>query len=302
MQLAKLLLTRRPQQVARSFVNRGLDRIGQRLAPAAPLDLRERTNDPIAASYLSNEHSYLVEVSLERCRGFGPIAFPLGPKSPHPFVRTLLHCQMDKVEQFESSPLDRYYSHFRPNSAAVVLGLDSQSPFFHLSPLEAVMPWWPAEPAAVLERRRSQISRENRSHGSNLDARAGWLQYGPVTVEKGAFELMRLMRIHESIRQRGYRRNGRADGDIRGVLLIGDGEWACMIAGGTHRIATLAALGYQTAPIRFGATSNCLVRRMDVDRWPQVRSGMFTREQALAVFDRILKGRTPEGAMPPEWR
>lgn len=81
-------------------------------------------------------------------------------------------------------------------------------------------------------------------------------------------------------------------------MLDEDRNYAVLVFRGHHRIAALAALGYVEAPIRIKMKSAMgIVRRSEVDAWPHVRRGYFTREQALAVFDRLLSGQQPEALL-----
>ena len=287
-------------QAAKGEVVAGLDRLGWRLTRAAPLDLRGETDDPIAAAYLADGRAFVIDVPMERCRrGWGAISFALGPGSLDPIVRTARAHISDNGTAFEGSPLWRYYEHFQPNSAAAVLGLDTSFPFVEMPPLAARLPW---SLTVSIDALRDLIGRENRGHGVDLDAEHGWYGFGPVSSQKGRLETTRLARVCDSIRAHGFRRRDNMDGDIRGTVLIGDRTWVCWIGSGHHRIAALSALGYGHVPIRFMSGGfGPLVRRADVAAWPQVRNGLYTRDQALAVFDRVLKGRPPDETLPPGW-
>lgn len=64
-----------------------------------------------------------------------------------------------------------------------------------------------------------------------------------------------------------------------------------LLNGGQHRAASLSALGHETIPVRLTSPSSAsIIRRDDVDFWPYVRTGLFSRETALEVFDRIFSG------------
>jgi hypothetical protein len=288
------------KQAAKGEIVARLDQWGWRLARAAPLDLRGETDDPIAAGYLADGRAFVIDVAMDRCRrGWGAVCFALGQGSLDPIVRTARAHVRDSCTAFEGSPLARYYEHFQPKTAAEVLGLDASDPFNEMSPLAVQMPW---SVTVSLETRRAMIRKENRGHGVSLDAEHGWYGFGPVSTQKGCLEMSRLARICGSIRKHGFRRRDNMDGDIRATALIGDKGWVCWIGSGHHRIAALSALGYARVPIRFMSGGfGPLVRRADVDAWPQVRNGLYTRGQALVVFDRILEGRPPDESLPSDW-
>ena len=286
------------KQAAKSELVARLDKWGWRLTRAAPLDLRGEADEPIAAGYLAGGRAFVIDVPLNRCRrGWGAISFALGPGSLDPIARTAEAYIRDKGTSYDGSPLARYFEHFQPKSAAEVLRL-SGSPFEEMPPLAAQSPW--GSPLSE-EELLNLIRNENRGHGVDLGAEHGWIGFGPMLPEKGRLEMTRLARICDSIRAHGLRRRDTMDGDIRATALIGDQDWICWIRSGHHRIAVLSALGYAYVPIRLmSGRFGPLIRRGDVDAWPQVHNGLYTRDQALAVFDRVMEGRPPDEALPPE--
>lgn len=71
------------------------------------------------------------------------------------------------------------------------------------------------------------------------------------------------------------------------LLLAGD-DYRFRISQGHHRIAALAALGYETITLQLEFRNT--IRRSEVEWWPAVRQGWFTRKEAVTVFDRIFMG------------
>ncbi|MNL59036.1 hypothetical protein D3C87_1827260 [compost metagenome] len=105
-------------------------------------------------------------------------------------------------------------------------------------------------------------------------------------------EFRRLTGIYDAIAREGYRRSDAPDGDIKGVVLVGGDGFRVLVTAGHHRASALTALGKDTAPIRI---DNPVVRRSEAGAWPNVRSGLFSEAQALAVFDRLFAGAQPAG-------
>lgn len=73
-----VLITRRGQELLSPIVLRTLEKLRvaeYRIVPKI-IDLRKVTTDPVEAIYLSKGNSFLIEVPLERCRSFTPLAFP----------------------------------------------------------------------------------------------------------------------------------------------------------------------------------------------------------------------------------
>ena len=124
---------------------------------------------------------------------------------------------------------------------------------------------------------------------------------GPQPREVVEQRIHHIIRIYEKILKGGLWRHPPShlhyfDQFPVGDVLERDGRAVLMIANGQHRLAALTALGNSNCPIIVGVQhdrSPFVVRRGDIDRWPLVRLGVFSRLQALAVFDRIFEGRQP---------
>lgn len=69
-----------------------------------------------------------------------------------------------------------------------------------------------------------------------------------------------------------------------------DGAHRAIVETGRHRMAALAALGHETAPVWLPSK---VVRREEVSAWPGVVAGVFTRKDALAIFGRLFAARQP---------
>lgn len=108
---------------------------------------------------------------------------------------------------------------------------------------------------------------------SKIHLEFGWLE--------GAFARMR---------DEGYRPARK--GYIRCLELRPErGESSYLVLDGNHRLASLHALGVREAALRLAARPR--VRRAEAAQWPAVRSGEFTLEEALAVFDRYFRPDNP---------
>jgi hypothetical protein len=119
-------------------------------------------------------------------------------------------------------------------------------------------------------------------------------------MEKGELEFRTLVQLTESIRKKGYLRSDGPDGDILGTPLIDPVKGVrFLVWTGKHRIAVLAALGFEYVPLRISFVR--APRLTEAAYWPHVRNGLFTREQATTLFDRIFEGLPPPNAIPPHW-
>jgi hypothetical protein len=281
------------KRLAGRAVKRTLCRFGYRITALGqaegPLDLREVTDDPIEALYLAGGRPFVINVPLRLCRNLGPAAFPCTARANNPFVETLLAYSKSPDPAAFDSPLHQYYEYWQPTNAAEALGLSVSSRLSALSALASIMPWTTTEPRRMRERREYWIRVENEEHNSNLEVQDGWSLFGPVSLKRSQFEIRRLINIYESIKNNGYQSDTTS---IGGRLLVRERQGRVFISGGQHRVAALAALGYSHASLRIYGT---VVRRHEHGYWPQVRSGLFTREEAINLFDRIFDGRQPFG-------
>jgi hypothetical protein len=81
-----------------------------------------------------------------------------------------------------------------------------------------------------------------------------------------------------------------------------DGARMHLVLDGNHRLSALSALGHTVAPVRLLARS--VVRETELRRWPQVRSGAWSPEDAQAVFRAYFNGnhRPETTTQPAAWR
>ncbi len=130
--------------------------------------------------------------------------------------------------------------------------------------------------------------------------KTGWDQtwglplfFGPNTVEFGAAELGRLVHLYRIFQKDGYHPELFSDGYISGCMLIRGDDYRFVVSEGQHRVACLAALGYETIRCRF--TQNPGYPRVvlgnnwnNLKHWSQVANGVYSRSLALKVFERFL--------------
>ena len=262
-----------------------------------PIDLREIASDPQSALKHAGYSTFVIDVPVSDCRN--KLGFAYRPDGVHPLVRTARAYAAGKASCYDGSPLQVFRRHFQPTNAAEKYGIyeGASRELLASLPNGLVHPW---------EDRSFAKQRQKAHHSANRDR----VQYGleqlddphaTPDAEKGAFEFDRLAQLVDSVREKGYRRTNLPSGDIIGKLLIRPGEGARYIVfGGRHRAAVLAALGYDRIPLRMRFSKFPTID--DVDEWPHVRSGLFTRDQAIDIYNRLWDGQPPTGAVPPEWQ
>ena len=277
----------------KELAKRALRRAGYRLVRVHErpvVDLRDAGNNPLSAAYWLEPA--VVELAIED--GIGLYQFPLHRNGPHPFVRAVLSAETGSRDAAGrmAAVLTSYYRLVAPSTAAAWLGFASGEvvDLDHEPPWAAVMPWQAKSVAVVREEQERLVPHENRGAGFELRFAHGWHGCGPVTEQKITVEVGRLLSLRAAIRRGGFQRDDGPTGDISAVVLHrGDRDPRWWIHSGHHRAAVASALGLARVPVRI----TTVVDRAHVDAWPNVVSGVFSRETALRLFDRLFGGELP---------
>lgn len=133
----------------------------------------------------------------------------------------------------------------------------------------------------------------------------------PIFSEEGILsyrleeEWMWSERTHDSLLLRGYQPSR---GVLRAhTLFANDGRMAHLLMDGNHRAAALSAQGVERVAV--WSERRYQVYENQVEKWPDVASGQFSREAALQIFHRFIEGNdcpvttdTPAPIVaPPGW-
>lgn len=169
----------------------------------------------------------------------------------------------------------RYY---RPINAAQALGLPDLDPSLPMW----IFPWKRALALDFVQRRAWRES-SARCHGILTHfSDEGILSY---RIEE---EWLWLERAYQSLQLRGYQPS-------RGVLRAhtlhaNDNRVAHLLMDGNHRAAALCAQGVER--IHILSETRYQIYESEVDRWPGVVSGQYSRAAALQIFHRYIEGNT----------
>lgn len=256
------------------------------------LDVRDSADHPAALLYYGQQTvpSVLIDAPVER--GYSLEAFTLDADGANPYIRAIRHAETsNKSRQAIRQTLAQYYRAVQPASAAQWLGVEGD----RIPALADQPPWarvFPWENDTIDQRRynvQGKTRQENRRQGTELTIENGWKLCGPVDQAFLDMKTDRLHSLYQSIKTHGYIRNDEIGGDIRTIVLVDDDDrWRWLqCGGGFHRAAVCSALGYQTLPVRVWR----VIFRRDVDIWPGVANGLYSRTAALEVFDRIVAGK-----------
>lgn len=270
----------------------GIRSLARRILKSAEGDssVYDLTKDEVTPcdAYYDGFSSGVLNVPVNRCRGY-----LLGFKAnAHPFVKALKADDEDPGSGRDL--LSSYYHSYQPKTMADALRIDSSKLRSYHS-MQTVMPWAFSTPE---ERGRRFIANPNSNkplakeavqHGLDPLSDYGCQFFGPVSEAHAEMEYQRLFSVYESIRKKGYKPK---QGDhLHGEFLVDGDNWVWIAIGGKHRFASLVATGANVIPVAAKARwSALIIRRSEVDHWPNVKNGLFTRTEALQVFDNMISG------------
>jgi hypothetical protein len=217
--------------------------------------------------------------------------FSFAPDGWHPWVAELQD-QDRRATAVDATPplLQRYFESFQPRDALEALaGFEPDAPcaLSDLGPeLFWVTPWCAWTPEEMARAVRDWVGRGARDHGL-LDfdpGRDGSPYHGPTSSRLAEVEARRLRAAATVLRRDGY---DRRFGDSLFYLVRRGGEQrAVKFGGGYHRTAAMAAIGAPTVPAQLRPP--LAVDVDDVDDWPQVRSGLWSRRAAIRYVDHVF--------------
>ena len=84
-------------------------------------DLRDVTDDPLAAGALAGFRPFLIQVPLAHCRN--RVGFPYAENGPHPLVRTARAYIEGRISSYEGSPLQRFHDHLPTKKRCRAIGV-----------------------------------------------------------------------------------------------------------------------------------------------------------------------------------
>lgn len=267
-------------------------RIALRVKAQSLVDLRDVDDD----TYFFENRLHFSQsqpiANLRIERGITLPAFRLVGNKCHPFVTALKTLDSDgkNINDLNclKSAMDDFYAKYQPSNAFDILGIEERCNHVlkSLEPYVLTLPWDDASPKKERRAKRKSIMEENKVLGVNLSADAGWAWSGPVSTQKLDIEARRLLSVYASICENGYQRSGGLDGDIR-VNILFDGSsnaatWQSRV--GQHRVLALSSLGFEKIPCRISK----FVVRAEVEAWPNVSNGLYSKELALSVFDHMF--------------
>lgn len=261
---------------------------GKKIEQLPSFDLVAAGHHPLDIEY-SGFDGEVIDIPLNRCRSYLLGYLP----QEHPFCATLKQYNTHK-HAYKNSMLFQYYEEFQPKTMADVLKVESKK-LQEYPAMATVMPWSYSNPRQRMDRfcvegsQSRLLAKEAYQLGLKPSENFGCQFFGPVSSDHGELEFTRLTSVNNNIVKNGYVPS--KHGHLHGEFLIDGDSWVWLAIGGKHRFSVLSALEFDTIPVaRLSRWAALFVRRSEVSYWPNVRNGLFSIEEALSVFDRLMKG------------
>lgn len=251
------------------------------------VDLRTKSNHPLTFKYSEIFKSALLNANVADGRVLP--YFKLNNNAP--FYKAALEGAIESSNSFEAvkKELSNFYKTFQPKSIADWFKIEQSTSreLVSLPPWSAILPWRARSVQGFKYIIEQGTLKDNRKENLEGGIENGWAYCGPVSDSKLLIETERINNLIHSVKNKGYQRSLNKDGDIIATAIISNNnQWRWIVTNGYHRACVLAALGYKEIPIRV----NIVVRENEVNYWPQVLDGFYTRDEALFIFKNIFNG------------
>lgn len=232
------------------------------------LDLRGKVEDPLEGCRIGQDGPFVIDVAAENIRALG-----FWGADPHnPFVLTLREYAAGRCKKYKGSPLEDFYHRWQPFAAGEGAGGKDVGP-----PWRKVGAKKANTAAGRIHRREfAEIARELGVSSGEI---RGHIKGGPVSEAFGEITFRRFARLYDSIARDGFRPETSAAKFPSGFCFAREGDWRVSIGSGKHRVMVMLALRWSKIPVELGPPKlPVITRREEVDRWPNVRSGHYSRE------------------------
>jgi hypothetical protein len=187
--------------------------------------------------------------------------------------------------------LQDFYQSFQPENVAERIGLtveysnDINRKYLESQPLYAVMPWEIISTDNRFKLYLDGYAEECLEYGNIIPNKEDGVDiFGPVSQSILEMEYHRLLSVYNSIKKQGY--NEQHGYPVAGSVFVTGNEYKLSILGGRHRVAVMLALQYEYIPVTVSKDNSVKLLRDDVETWHHVKSGLFSKEQALELFDK----------------
>ena len=243
---------------------------------------------PVRNNYNSNHVQFLFSIPSSRIMDYHHFRI---------WIETLMRWQNEQqaigvLESPSFQYLQHFYSDYRPKTVADFLHLNSnqaalsssQSQYFSSLPENEIKPWSPMTLQENYLRRINTMKHEFSKHKLGRYANSdGFKTFGPASEKLILNEYHRLTTTFDSLRIHGFIEKY---GYPTANLFVSGNNYMITPKHGWHRTAAMIALGYKEIPFLLRLDKDSIVRREEVKNWHHVKSGLYTEEQALSIFDK----------------
>ncbi len=235
---------------------------------------QEETRIPEGLEVLKS-NSAILKVDMDKCRDNNGFMYT---EEGHYFVETLKQYENNEDLRYEESYLKEYYEKFQPDNRRDNYLWEEGLDCFPMDHGWLYDPWRRTANPPLRKKRF-----ETRKGGNH--------NIGPNTEEFGHAEFNRLKGAYNALKEKGYNPDFFVDGYITGYLLVRKDDYRFVASEGQHRIAALAALGYDSFICRFDLKpwTNETVFYNQASKWPQVKAGIFTPRVAKMCFEHFFR-------------
>lgn len=271
-------------QNLKSFLNNQFRKLGYEFMPLDSgkkiLDPGILTEHPDSLHYHMRYSDYHITMPLDKAR-VGRIKLP-------DYFYTIATMsavgapEQDEYQKIKESLAHIYKNNYFPSTSAERLGLQ-KGEVPQLDTIPAWVSYYPWESQSPKEKFKST---HDWSHKYETGLTRKHFGENPSEEEKFEYDCIRLYDLYKSIQTNGYINDHPLSTPIASQLLINDDlDYRWVITGGFHRCAVCQALGYSEIESRV----QNLIYRSDAEKWPGVKSKLFSKKTALNVFDSIFQ-------------
>lgn len=232
----------------------------------------------------------LVELPISKARTLsGNNFFSL---KKHHSVLALAHV----IENNSNNVENELFKYYQNVSIPINKEIKNLSDMFgvELSKLKDLPPWLIVYPWGddKLENMSDFIKRvnistyvENMKRGIGVSASDGGSQYIFTSENRAKLEAKLISSLYHSFNKKGFDEQENLKDPIGAILYVDNDKYAWMISGGIHRSCVLYAMNQEKITVRLKG----IIYKKDLNYWPNMKSGLFTEEEASKIFDRIIQ-------------
>jgi len=222
--------------------------------------------------------SEIIKIDTDKCTDF--VATNYGNEGWNNY-RAVIEEHIEKGDKitYGTSVLRDYYNKFMPKNMNQFLFFNDEENF------EPINLGWVPLPWLKVNMPKEKIPKK---YSSKRKKKTGGIQhFGPNNKDFLKREYNRILKAYNKIKSMGYVPEAYPDGFIQGYFFMKGGDYTFYVTEGKHRLAAMAALGIERFKCRLESRKKRYLMFVDyeeVENWPQVKRGLYSKEAARKVF------------------